>query len=101
RDRYDRDRYDRDYGRQAEQFDAADYSWRDDERGYGQMGEGAWQGDEQAGRGQTYSRSRDFSRDQDYARGADYRRSEPSAYSTGRYGPNPYASSQTAGFAPF
>ena len=39
RDRYDRDRFDRDrrYGRQAEQFDATDYSWRDDERGYGQM----------------------------------------------------------------
>jgi len=41
RDRYGRDQYDRDhgYGRQAEQFDAADYGWRDDERSYGQMGD--------------------------------------------------------------
>jgi osmotically-inducible protein OsmY len=41
RDRYGRDQYDRDRGfsRQEEQFDATDYSWRDDERSFGQMGD--------------------------------------------------------------
>ena len=42
RERYDRDRG---YGRQAEQFDAAGYGWRDDERSYGQMGDG-WREDD-------------------------------------------------------
>ena len=70
RERHDRDRY----HRQAEQFDAADYGWRDDERGYGQMGEG-WR-DEDYGQfdtaGQSYSRdrqaARDWGRDPSYAR---------------------------------
>lgn len=99
--RNDRDRFDRDYSRQAEQFDNTDYSWRDDERSYGQMGEGSWRDDEQSTRGRTYSRSRDFSRDQSYSRGGDYGRSEPSAYTSSRYASNPYAPDQTPGFAPF
>ncbi len=60
RDRYGRDRY----GRQAEQFDSTDYSWRDDERGYGQM-EG-WR-EEDYGQfdtaGQSYRRDREAARD--------------------------------------
>lgn len=73
RDRYDRDRG---YSRQAEQFD--DQSWRDDERGYGQM-EG-WR-EEDYGQfdtaGQSYSRdreaARDWGRDPSYARRSEYR----------------------------
>ena len=75
RERHDRDRY----HRQAEQFDAADYGWRDDERGHGQMGEG-WR-DEDYGQfdtaGQSYSRdrqaARDWGRDPSYARRNDFR----------------------------
>jgi len=95
---YRRSRYDRDRNRQAEQFDTSEQSWRDEERGYGQMGE-SWRDDDYES---PYSRSRDFSRDRGYARtSSDYSRSEPSAYTSGRYGPNPYTSSQTPGFAPF
>ena len=81
RDRYDRDRFERDrgYNRQAEQFDATDYSWRDDERTYGQMGEG-WR-DEDYGQfntaGQSYRRdrdaARDWGRDPSYARRSEFR----------------------------
>lgn len=100
--RSDRDRYDRGYGRQAEQFDSNETSWRDGERSYGQMGESSWRDDDQYTRSQSYSRGRDFSRDQDYGRSSsDYRRSEPSSYSSGRYGPNPYAPTQTPGFSSF
>jgi osmotically-inducible protein OsmY len=81
RDRYDRDRFDRDrgYSRQAEQFDATDYSWRDDERSYGQLGEG-WR-DEDYGQfdtaGQSYRRdreaARDWGRDPSYTRRSEFR----------------------------
>lgn len=75
RERYDRDRG---YGRQAEQFDATDYGWRDDERGYGQM-EG-WR-EEDYGQfdtaGQSYGRdreaARDWGRDPGYARRSELR----------------------------
>jgi len=63
-----RDRYERGYNRQAEQFDAADYDWRDEER-YGQM-EG-WNDDH--GQFDTSSSrdrqaARDWGRDPSYAR---------------------------------
>ena len=47
RDRYGRDQYDRErsYSPQAEQFES-DLRFRDDERGYGQMGESSWRDDE-------------------------------------------------------
>jgi osmotically-inducible protein OsmY len=72
-----RDRYERGYGRQAEQFDAADYDWRDDERSYGQM-EG-WHDDygQFDTSGQSYSRDRqarrDWGRDPSYSRRAESR----------------------------
>lgn len=55
RDRYGRDRQERDRGfnRQAEQFDATDYGWRDNERGSGQMGDDFGQFETA---GQSYSR---------------------------------------------
>src|SRR3990170_1368994 len=73
RDRYDRDRG---YSRQEEQFD--DHSWRDDERGQGQM-EG-WR-EEDYGQfdtaGPSYSRdreaARDWGRDPSYARRSESR----------------------------
>ncbi len=99
RDRYDPDRG---YSRQAEQFD--DYSWRDNERGYGQM-EG-WR-EEDYGQfdtaGQSYSRdreaARDWGRDPSYARRNEYR-SGPAGYGSarpdyGRYRP------EARGFASF
>ena len=54
-----RDRFDRGFNRQEEQFDAGDYRWRDDERGFGQMGEGPWRDD---AFGQTDYRESDRSR---------------------------------------
>ena len=72
-----RDRYDRGYGRQAEQFEADDYNWRDDERSYGQM-EG-WR-DEDYGQfdplGQSYrdrQARRDWGRDPSYPRRSESR----------------------------
>lgn len=88
RDRYDRDRR---YGRQAEQFDATDHDWRDDERGFGQM-EG-WR-DEDYGQfdtaGQSYSRdreaARDWGRDPSYGRGRDFTAPRFSGRSAASYG---------------
>lgn len=63
-------RRDRPYQRQAEQFDTTERSWRDEERGYGQMGEG-WR-DEDDGQFGTAERDRqarrDWGRDPSYAR---------------------------------
>jgi osmotically-inducible protein OsmY len=71
-----RERYERGYGRQAEQFDAADYGWRDDERS--QMGDG-WR-EEDYGQtdsfGQSYGRDREAARD--WGRDPSYRRSASS-----------------------
>ncbi|MBN9506590.1 MAG: BON domain-containing protein [Altererythrobacter sp.] len=73
RDWQDRDRR---YNRQAEQFDSTEYGWFDEERG--QMGEGSW-------------------RDEEYG----YIQDELPTHPSGRYGPNPYAPRQGAGFASF
>lgn len=85
RDRYDRDRP---FSRQAEQFD--DYSWRDDERGFGQM-EG-WR-EEDYGQfdtaGQSYDRdrhaARDWGRDPSYRAPGEYRSGSGGGYAS-RYG---------------
>jgi osmotically-inducible protein OsmY len=78
RERYERDRSERDrgYGRQAEQFDAADYGWRDDERNYGQMGDG-WREEDQ-------SASRDREAARDWGRDPSSRRSGASGYGSQR-----------------
>jgi osmotically-inducible protein OsmY len=80
RERYERDRSERDrgYGRQAEQFDAADYGWRDDERNYGQMGDG-WREEDY---GQSGSRDREAARD--WGRDPSYRRSGASGFGSQR-----------------
>ncbi|HYD25113.1 MAG TPA: BON domain-containing protein [Croceibacterium sp.] len=71
RDRYDRER-NQGYDRQAEQFDTTEQRWRDNERGYGQMGDG-WR-EEDYGQfdtgGQSYRRER-ARQPSDYA--GDYR----------------------------
>jgi osmotically-inducible protein OsmY len=92
RDRPDRERS---YGRQAEQFDTADSSWRDDERA-GQMGD-AWR-EEDYGQFETSGRDREAARD--WGR-------DPSARRSGQY--NAYApsydrsgsSSESRGYASF
>jgi osmotically-inducible protein OsmY len=88
RDRFDRDRG---YGRQAEQFDSTDSSWRDDERGHGQMGEG-WR-EEDYGQFDTASQSygrdreaaRDWGRDPSYRRAGQYNAYAPPPYSYGTH----------------
>ena len=65
----------RPYERQEEQFDTTDQSWRDEERGYGQMGEG-WR-EEDYGQFGTAERDRearrDWGRDPSYARRSESR----------------------------
>jgi len=99
RDQYDRDRSS---NRQAEQFESAGQSWRDEERGFNQMGEGSWR--EEGGQHETYGRPYRRARERDYARptdfGRDFNRDQASAYPTGRYGPNFYER-ETPGFASF
>jgi osmotically-inducible protein OsmY len=99
RDRYERDRYERGrgYNQQAEQFDAADYNWRDDKRAYGQMGDG-WR-EEDYGQfdtaGQSYGRDRQAARD--WGR-------DPSYRTTGEfnaYGPTSQGRSPSRGFGSF
>ena len=93
RDRYERDR---ERGRnQQEQFDAADYSWRDDERGYGQMGDG-WREEDY---GQFDTAGRSYGRDRQAAR--DWGR-DPSYRTTGEFNAyGPTARSQSRGFGSF
>jgi osmotically-inducible protein OsmY len=95
--RNERDRFGREdeYSRQAEQFEAPGYDWHAGERG--QMGEGAWREDEREF--ETSRRDPEYGRD--YRRGSDFSAGEPSAYPTGRFGPNPYAPRQRVGFASF
>ena len=84
--RSDRDRYDRErnFSRQAEQFEPASYGGRDEERGYGQMGEG-WR---EEGYGQSDAAGQSYGRERDMARGpgreADYRGAR---FGTARYEP--------------
>ena len=77
----------RPYERQAEQFDSTDYSWRDEERGYGQMGEG-WR-EEDYGQFDTVQRDRearrDWGRDPSVPRPGEYNAYAPSPYSRGKY----------------
>lgn len=87
--RSDRDRYDRDRNpsRQAEQFEP-DHGWRDEDRGYGQMGEARRDGDygQFDTAGQSYSRepdtARGWGRDPSYHPGAE----DHSSYRRSRYG---------------
>lgn len=99
RDQYD---FDRNYNRQEEQFDSTEQGWRDEERGYAQMGEGSWR--DEAGQHETYGQPTRRSRERGYARptdfGRDFNREPASSYPTGRYGPNPYER-ETPGFASF
>lgn len=99
RDQYDRDR---NPNRQAEQFDSAGQSWRDDERGFDQMGEGSWrdEGRQHETYGQPYRRDRErgYARPTDFGR--DFNRDQAAAYPTGRYGPSLYER-ETPGFASF
>ena len=98
RDRSDRERS---YNRQAEQFDA-DQGWREDERGYGQMGD-SWRdddyGDYDAGR--SYGRDREAARD--WGRDPGYRRrSEPApGYASARHRHSGYGPGRTGGFGMF
>ena len=83
-------RRDRPYERQAEQFDSTDYSWRDEERGYGQMGEG-WR-EEDYGQFDTAQRdraaARDWGRDPSYPRRGEFR-SAPARHDYARHTPEP------------
>jgi osmotically-inducible protein OsmY len=101
RERYDRER-NQGYGRQAEQFDSTEQRWRDEERGYGQMGEG-WR-DEDYGQfdtgGQSYSRERDFGRERPMDRAAN----REAGYGASRYGAGNYGAGRTTesrGFGSF
>jgi osmotically-inducible protein OsmY len=87
-----RDRYDRTHNRQAEQFDPTDNSWRDEERGYGQMGEG-WR-EEDYGQFDTVQRDRAAARD--WGRDPSTRRGEYNAYA-----PPSYNRGYDAGFGSF
>ena len=83
-------RRDRPYERQAEQFDSTDYNWRDEERGYGQMGEG-WR-EEDYGQFDTTQRdraaARDWGRDPTYARREEFR-TAPARHDNTRHTPEP------------
>ena len=87
-----RDRYDRTHNRQAEQFDPTDYSWRDEERGQGQMGEG-WREEEY---GQFDTAQRDRAAARDWGRDPSARRGEYNAYA-----PPSYNRGYNAGFGSF
>lgn len=99
RDQYDRDRS---YNRQAEQFDSTGQNWRDEERSYGQMGEGSWR--DESGQSDSYGQSYGRNRERGYVRptdyGRDFNRDQASTYPSGRYGPSFYER-ETPGFASF
>jgi osmotically-inducible protein OsmY len=93
-----RERHDR--PRQAEQFDATDYGWRDEERSRGQMGEDREDDHGWYESGESYGRERGW-RGRDSSREADYPRSGGNRYTSGFSGRAPDQSRTSEGFAPF
>jgi hypothetical protein len=95
-ERHDRGRR---YSRPAGQFGSPDYDWLDEERG--QMG-GSWRDEEYTFHQGRQPYGQDQGRDRGYERSAAaYAQGELPGHPNGRYGPNPYASRQGAGFASF
>jgi hypothetical protein len=88
------------YNRNAEQFDETDYGWFDEERG--QMGEASWRDEEYGFYEVRQPYGQDQGRERSYERGSGpYPLHELPTHPSGRYGPNPYAPRQGAGFASF
>jgi osmotically-inducible protein OsmY len=95
-----RERHDR--PRQAEQFDATDYGWRDEERNRGQMGEGGERDDNYGWyeSGESYGRERGW-RERGSSRQGEYAPSGGSRYNPDYPGRAPHQSRASEGFAPF